>query len=166
MRCREVQDELGRFAAGELTAPERATIEAHLGSCAACRESLARLRRLEALLAAAPAPPLPEGFAARVVARAKERQAATGRRAGRPRPPRSAWDRLRFTATTAAALAAGLLLGLFMGRATWEPARRPLPLAAAQPADPVVASGFQVLVEPDGDSLAQIYLQLTAASDR
>jgi len=166
MRCREVQHKLDLFATGEVTPLERARIEVHLGSCAGCRQRLARLRRLEELLAAAPAPPPPEGFAARVVARAKERQAATARGTSRPRPARSAWDRIRFTAATAAALAAGLVLGLFMGRETWQSGALRPPVAAGQRADPVAASGFEALVEPGGDSLAQTYLELTAATDR
>jgi hypothetical protein len=64
-----------------------------------------------------------------------------------------------------AALAAGLILGMFMGHETWRAdGQQPLDVAT-RPADPLAASGFEYLVEPDGNSLAQAYVQLTAATD-
>jgi len=167
MRCREVQHKLDLFATQELTSSECEGIEAHLESCAGCREALWRLRRLEDLLAASPVPPVPEGFAARVVAQVKEQQTiAAARRSPRSRLVRLAWKRIRFSAATAAALAAGLMLGLFMGRDTWWSGTEGPSAAANQPAELLAASGFDDLVEPGGDSLAQAYLGLTTATDR
>lgn len=165
MRCREVQQKLDLLDTQELTSSEREGIEAHLESCAGCRAALLRLRRLEDLLAASPTPPVPEGFAAQVVARAKEQQAAVARRAPRPRFAQLGWNRIRFSAATAAALAAGLMLGLFMGRQTWWSGAQQPAAAASQPADLLAASGFEYLVEPGGDSLAQAYLRLTSGPD-
>jgi len=166
MSCREVQHKLDLFATGELTSSECEGIEAHLESCARCREALLRLRCLEDLLAASPAPPAPEGFAARVVAQVKEQQTiAAARRSPRIPLARLAWKRIRFSAATAAALAAGLMLGLFMGRDTWWSGAEGPSAAARQPADLLAASGFDDLVEPGGDSLGQAYLGLTTPTD-
>jgi len=58
------------------------------------------------------------------------------------------------------------MVGLFMGHGTWKAASQHSQAPAAQAADPLAASGFEYLVEPGGDSLAQAYLGLTATSDR
>src|SRR2546425_12951853 len=39
-------DRLSEYLDGELTAPERTTLEAHLASCEGCRTTLAELRRV------------------------------------------------------------------------------------------------------------------------
>jgi putative zinc finger protein len=166
MRCREVQHKLDLFVTQELTSSERERVAAHLGNCAECREALARLRRLEDVLAATPVPPVPEGFAARVVARAAEQQAVPTRQPAQPRLARSPRNRFRFTAATAAAMASGLLLGLFMGYETWRSGGPGPRGAAGQSNDLLAASGFESLVEPGGDSLAQSYLSLTMAGER
>lgn len=167
MRCSEVQQKLDLFATQELAPSVRERIEGHLESCEDCRKALAKLRRFEDLLTASPAPPVPDGFSARVVARAKERQAIVTRSDRMPRVSlRSRWKRLEFSAGTAAALATGLIVGLFMGHETWKAAAQHSKASAAQAVDPLAASGFEYLVEPGGDSLARAYLGLTATSDR
>ena len=161
MRCQAVQEKLNLYAAGELLPSVGAQIESHLQACPTCRKELARLRRLETLLRAATTPPVPEGFTARVLAEAKERAPATV--AARPLARRGAllsWERLDPWMGATAALAVGLMLGVFMGHATWQP-----PVATSQPVDPLAASSFEYLVEPGGDSLAQAYLQLTSGPD-
>jgi hypothetical protein len=70
------------------------------------------------------------------------------------------------SAGTAAALAAGLIIGIFMGHETWPPVGQQALDARTGLADPLAASGFEYLVEPGGDSLAQAYLGLTMATDR
>ena len=131
MRCSEIQQKLDLLGTHELTSSVRAQIEIHLHSCTECRQTLATIQQFEALLASTPAPPVPKGFAVRVVARAKERRAKE-RRATVPRAtvpcsePRllvvlqSAWRRLELSTVTAVALAAGLMLGLFLGHETWQ----------------------------------------------
>jgi len=62
--CGAVEERLREHVAGELTAAERAEVEAHLAACAACAAAAARERKLAALLdGLAPAPavdvPLP-----------------------------------------------------------------------------------------------------------
>ncbi len=167
MHCCEAREKLDLFAAQEVTSSERAAIEAHLASCAECRAALARLRRLGELLAAWPAPPVAQGFAGRVVARAKQQQTAVGgRRPGRLGWARSAWNRIRFPAATAAALAAGLVLGLWMGHHTWRSGVQRPPAASRGGGDLLAASGLGELAEPGGDSLGEAYLQLITAADR
>lgn len=162
MRCHEVQQNLDLLIRQELKPPVRDRIEVHLSGCGRCREELARLRRLEELLAAAPSPPVPDGFATRMVERVR-RKAARGyadfsaRRRVRDRLGRS----VRIAAGTAAALAGGLLLGGYLGVQTWGSA----PSRAIELTDPLAGSGLGQLVEPGGDSLAQAYLAMTTGRD-
>jgi anti-sigma factor RsiW len=44
MSCSDPNHDLHAYALGELTAPQRRQIEAHLSACAGCREELATLR--------------------------------------------------------------------------------------------------------------------------
>ena len=164
MRCHEFQQKLGLLGTHELAPSVRERIEVHLKSCPECRKALARIQQLEDLLTAAPAPPVPDGFALRVVARAKERQATVTRSEPRPLVPlRSAWRRLEFSVGTAVALAAGLMLGLFLGHETWRTTTGQPSAPAAQTSDLLlVASGFDLLGEPRGDSLAEAFYQLTS----
>jgi len=162
MRCREVRQMLDLFVRQELTPPVRETIEVHLGSCGRCREEFARLRRLEELLVSGPTPPVPEGFAQRVVERARREAVPHSAEVSvRHRLRKGLGRRVRIGAGTAAALAGGLLLGGYLGSQTWGNA----PPAAVEPADPVAGSGLGQLVEPEGDSLAQTYLALTAGDN-
>lgn len=165
MRCPDVQQKLDLFVTQELTHAVRERIEAHLESCDQCRETLARVRRFEDLLTAAPAPPVPDGFAARVVAQAKERRATT--RSGRmPRVSlRSGWKRFDLSVGTVASLVAGLLIGALMGHETWRSGGRQAIVPANRPADTLAASGFEYLIEPGGDSLAQAYIGLTSVRE-
>lgn len=162
MRCREVQNKLEPLAAQELTTKERVQIEAHLETCAACRGALAKVRRLEDMLLAAPIPPVPEGFAARVIAQARAQQAGARRPKPASRFAQPAWKRIRVSVGSAAALAAGLMLGVAMGFQTWQTGR----LGAVNPSgDLLAASGLESLAKPGGESLAETYLGLTTAGD-
>ena len=166
MRCRAVQEKLNLYAAGELLPSVGAQIESHLQACPTCRKELAKLRQLETLLRAVTTPPVPEGFAVRVLAQAKERALAAV--APRPLARRGAllsWERLGRWMGATTALAAGLMLGVFMGHATWQAAGPQQPVAVAQLVDPLATSSFEYLIEPGGDSLAQAYLQLTSGPD-
>lgn len=163
MRCRDSRNKLELLSAQALTPAERAQIETHLETCGACREALAKARRLEDLLLAAPAAPVPEGFAGRVIAQARLQQATAFRPKRASRFDQPAWKRFRVSVGTAAALAAGLLLGLAMGYQTWQAGR----LGAVKPSgDLLAASSLESLAEPGGDSLAETYLSLIAAGDR
>jgi len=77
--CAEAAAGLPRYLDGEMDAPERRRLEAHLVSCAGCRAELAELRGALETLAALPAPGLP--------AREAFREELRGRIATLP-PPR------------------------------------------------------------------------------
>src|SRR5436190_8265031 len=64
MTCRDVLDRVEAVAAGD--EPASAEFRAHLEGCIACAAALAQARRIEAMLAARPAPPAPVRFAAAV----------------------------------------------------------------------------------------------------
>jgi len=163
MRCKTIQQKLDLFLAEELTATGRKQVEAHLQSCADCRAELARLKQLLALLKGdAALPPVPEGFSSRLMAKAKERLAARRPPETVPSSLRRWWTSVSFPtrAEAAAMLAAGLLIGVFLGQQTWHSARPSTPQQAAQ-ADPLTAYAFDYLGDGPSDSLAGAYLALT-----
>jgi anti-sigma-K factor RskA len=107
------------YALGALNPHERARFEAHLESCAACRDELAELREAAGLLALAPpAATPPPDLEARALA-AVRRAAVEGAADGRPqpaaaprRPQRRAWTlRLGLAALAVAAVAGAFVLG-------------------------------------------------------
>jgi hypothetical protein len=65
-------------------------------------------------------------------------------------------------AASSAALAAGLLLGGYLGFGTWHSNGHPVESGAAEAAG---ASELGQFVEPGGDSLARVYLALISESD-
>ena len=168
MRCQTVRQKLEAYAAAEVPPQVRERIEGHLQSCSECREALARQKELEALIRNVPAPPVPDGFAGRVMARAHVRGEL-------PRPvSTSEWnpfrrlgrERLRLGAGTAAALAAGLLIGGLMG---WQTRQRSAVRSVAGDqmveTDPVAASGLSFATGLGGKSLGEAYLGLTWVPD-
>jgi hypothetical protein len=84
--CRQRREELGAYALGRLSEPERTALEAHLQGCDACRAELATLTPVAALLERADparleqAPRPPEGLAGRVLGRIRDEQRAKRRR--------------------------------------------------------------------------------------
>ena len=52
MNCRQVQKLLSGYSAGLVEGKRRQALQAHVASCAACRQHLAQLRALDQLLAA------------------------------------------------------------------------------------------------------------------
>jgi anti-sigma factor RsiW len=134
--CAAFGELLSALADRELPEADRARVEAHAGSCAACRRMLERFRRLDAALAEAPEPPA-------VPAERWDRMLAEIRRAGRVRgaavlrpAPSRPLRFLGFAAATAAAAAALLVVALVLpGRG------RP---------GPDYSSAESVAVEPSG----------------
>lgn len=80
--CGTAQQWMTESLEGALPTQEARALQAHLEGCPRCRETWAALREVDRLLAARPMPPVPEGFAARALARLEARQAAVAR-AGR-----------------------------------------------------------------------------------
>ncbi len=98
-----VTDRLQRYVDGELVAADAHEVDRHLRECAACRDECEALRGLWQLVdAGAPAAPAVSVW-----------PALAARRAGRGRPAPSHWLR---GGLAAAALAAGLMLGLGLDR--------------------------------------------------
>lgn len=161
MRCRTVQQKLDPYVAQELTPRLRDRMDAHLQQCEACRRELQRVRDLADLLTSEPAPPAPDGFSQRVVARARrESLSRQGNRRARKPACATGW-RLGRIATAGAALAAGLLLGAYLGMETW----RAPGAATASSGNPRAGTGVQQFTEPEGASLADAYFQLISGSD-
>ena len=130
--------------------------------------ALARQKELETLVCSVPAPPVPDGFAGRVMARARLRGEL-------PRPvSRSGWNafgwldpqRLRLGVGTVTALAAGLLIGAFIGGQTWQRSAVQLGVGTqVVEGDPVATSGFNSLTGLGDKSLGEAYLGLTWTPD-
>ena len=160
MRCEETLKQLAAFSAGELPADVRQAVQAHLAECAACRAALAEVDALAGVLASGQTPPVPPGFAARVMAAARQRQEPE---------PAAVWNLVRWWrlvpapmhAAAAAVLVIGLAVGLLMGWTT-SPARQAAPAPAAAQADPLDAYNLDYLGDAPSGSLADSYLALVS----
>jgi anti-sigma factor RsiW len=140
--CEEMQALLNAYLDGELHGRRLREVEAHLAACAACRDELADMRRVSALLRAAPSPDfLPAGrFVARLRLQMNAQDAARQPPPGRPYPqrrvasPRSspawawwlapaallaAWFFLRTAFTLTAAISAADMTGLLGQARAW-----------------------------------------------
>jgi anti-sigma factor RsiW len=131
MRCAQAQELMTATVDGELSPRQRGAFEAHLASCAACRDELTATERMLAALEALPmeteVPVLLEQETLRRV-RIEAAEEAERRAANRW------WTRLRVPAVAVTALAALVLVivGHDEGRRKAEVARTPA--AAAKPA--------------------------------
>ncbi len=67
--CEREREQIGAFLDGELEAGERAAFEAHLATCAGCRQAVEDHRQLARAFAALPAVAAPPDFEARFWAR-------------------------------------------------------------------------------------------------
>ena len=160
MRCEDVLKQLTAFSSGELSANVRQAVQAHLAECAACRAALAEVDAL-AVLASGRTPPVPRGFAARVMVAARQRQETK---------PVAAWNLMRWWRLTStpmhAAAAAVLIIGLSVGLVLgWTSATSPAQAEAAVQPDPVDAYQLDYLGEAPSGSLADSYLTLVAATN-
>ncbi len=176
MRCDRVQEKLNAFWDGELPVArsgDRATtclreeIENHLQDCLACRQEWVRLQKLADILSDAFVPAVPEGFAGRVLERARQRVAE-------PRVATAiAWNPLRWWAAlpvsgrvaAAAVLVIGVAAGTLMG---WQTGRRPSPAVVVETVpqqgdDPVAIYNLDYLGSAPDGSLPKAYLTLVAA---
>lgn len=116
MKCTRFRGLCGAYLDDQAPRDLRARMESHLGSCDACRRALESARALSALLRAQSAPPVPDGFAQRVMARARAQQSSVPSRLGVRDLVHRMLNSLRpVTAATAAVLATGLILGALMG---------------------------------------------------
>jgi anti-sigma factor RsiW len=111
--CRGFERPVQAYVDGELAAPERARVEAHLEACEACDSRARELSRLRQVLRRVPERRVSEGFEASLAAAVREREATS--------PVLAWWDRLRLrlewryrlpALATAGSLAAALLVGV------------------------------------------------------
>ena len=167
MRCEVVKKSLDLYLTQTLAPAQRDQLESHLVSCTACREQLRRLQQLAEVLAAdVRIPAVPTGFRDRVMACAQDR---TSRRPAVDRPAQSLrdwWASLPVPVRVgwATSLAAGLLIGTFLGRQTWAIADQGSTLVTASSRSDVGTSGeLDYLTDSPGDSLALTFLALTRA---
>ena len=105
--CTDVQLLLAEFCSGELERQEAAGVASHLRECPACREELAREKRLREALGSLPVQPCPGELTAAL----REIPPATGRGSGRlPATGRVSFRRAAWAGLAAAAAALALLL--------------------------------------------------------
>jgi len=161
MHCKDVQGQLKAFASSQVRVDTRQRIQAHLTECAACRTALGRIDPVAGVLADVQTPPIPPGFAARVMTAARRRrQAESG----------PTWDLLRWWQLTsapmhlaaAAVLVIGLAAGWMMG---WSAAPSTGQMAPAGQSDPLSTYQLDVLSEAPNGSLAGSYLTLVATTN-
>ena len=116
MHCKRIIALLSPYVDDALLGSRKHAVEHHLRACEACRTQLERIRQLGNLLDDLPVPPVPEGFAARIMAEAKTRLPET--KPKRMLPP-VIWDPLRwfaeFSAPMRLAACATVLLACVVG---------------------------------------------------
>jgi len=149
MECRDVRERLEACSTGELEAVEFEQVTRHLESCGDCRGAFNRHRSFAALLRGAALPPVPAGFAARVLAAASAPRTA--------RNPFRWWGSVSLPMRAAAALvlAAGLLAGALMGWDAGSRGRDP-----SSPPAPLDSHYADFLSPAPESSMVQAYLAL------
>lgn len=158
MRCETVQDNLIAFARGDSPPDERRALEAHLRGCPTCRLALGEVDPIAATLVRGQTPPVPGGFAARVMAAARRGQATEAFIGWNP----LRWWRLTSTplrAAAAAVLVVGLTVGLVMG---WTSMPSPAQAPVAAQADPLEVYHLDYLGDAPAESLTDSYLALVS----
>lgn len=163
MNCKKVLSRLQAYVDGEVPEKLRGGIEKHLDACPACRSQVESARQLAGLLDALPVPPLPQGFAARVMAEAKRKTPIANKRTPfSPREwPSTQWLHELSASMRAAVCAAALvacLLGMFMSKEFAFDAHRP-----ASVGEPENLAGFEWFSPTPPASLGSIYLSYVSA---
>jgi anti-sigma factor RsiW len=155
MKCQKVHEKLDAYVARELPPGKAQRLENHLKTCPACREALVGARRIAAVLSETQAPPLPDGFADRVVSRARRRVPAVERKHA-VAPPWSRFSTLAWRSAVAAGVVVGLALGAIMGRDVSEPSQ-----VGASVRDAVVETyQLDYFAEAPGGSVADGMIQM------
>lgn len=153
MLCKEFRSRLSACLDGEL--PETATqeIEEHLRVCAGCNAALDQLRKADSLLDADVPPPVPHGFADRVMSAAN---------AGEPKPTPATVPLWPSLLRIAAAVLIGLGFGGWMASDLWRDSEAP---TATTQADVTEAYNIDALADAPNGSLAASYLSLASGID-
>jgi len=166
MRCIAVRKQLNRYLDAELAPDAREAVEHHLSACPACRAALAELQGVAGMWTALKTPPVPEGFAARVMQEARKRTAS------KPQRTWASWPWLRWWCEQSLAMHAGaavmVVVGVFAGAFLSGSFSSSRPLATAGgPAKPAnaVAENLTLLSGTPHGSLDQTYLALAFPSE-
>ena len=141
-------DRLSEYVDGELTGEERALLDAHLATCAACTTTLAELTAVVASARALPdqlpVPDLWPGIEARIAAFARDTRAAADREARGPGAPAAVRSfpgvRRGLVLSWPQLAAAGLALVFLSGGGAWYLARNARPAATTSSPAPGVAT--------------------------
>jgi len=165
MRCEKVRVKIDAYLTGELSPQDHAAVEEHTKACDSCRAAVVTARKLTRLGQAASVPPIPEGFAQRLRALARQRIA-------RPTPLAATWNpaawwrtvSMPMRAAAAAVLVVGLATGVLMGWDTGQAAAaQPAPLVSQS--DPLAVYNMDYLTDAPNGSLAESYLALVSDSN-
>jgi anti-sigma factor RsiW len=73
MNCKETLSHLHAYFDGEVPAKLMHEMDEHLGVCPSCRSQVERIRQVDDILDSISVPPLPEGFATRVMTESRKR---------------------------------------------------------------------------------------------
>ncbi len=134
---RDLPDELlSAYLDGEVSAEERAAVEAHLATSATDRQLLAELRSLRRDMALLPAAAVSPDFAQRVVQAAVAAKAAASAAASVSKADNRGRGRWLWAAAAAGAAAACLLVAATF----WRPDPNPVAGGPQTPADPLIAA--------------------------
>ncbi|MEV0664759.1 anti-sigma factor family protein [Actinomadura luteofluorescens] len=166
--CTEARTALGSYVLGALDPGERSRLEAHLEGCPACRDELAGMAGLPALLGrvdeahlervAGPPPELLDGLLARAAERRRSRFGRLGRLAG----GRAGWAPL--AAAACLLLVVGGLFGglLFPSRTDGAGSGPPPPPSSTSSPAPVVAGERINASDPEGAVKGYVVLRRKA----
>jgi anti-sigma factor RsiW len=166
MRCKGILPRLDAYLDGELPADQGHRVEDHLKTCQRCRDRLERIRHVGDLLDVLDVPPLPQGFAGRVMAEARRRAL--------PMPKKGPllgvdWLPLRWYTqltipmrlATCAMVLLACLLGMFMSRDLSLSGSSRTNVAEAENLD-----GFEWFSPTPPASLGSAYLTLASTSTK
>jgi len=160
MDCKRFEKHLNAYVDGAVPPALQAAMQTHTASCPACRRKIEALTQIgDVLRAAVPLPPVPEGFANRVMARAAAEKPPVPLRLVPWLPSFEWWQEMTSPTRAAAAalLVTGIGLGAFMG---WDTGRLQESSVGEIQTDSVVQYKLDFFEEAPAGSLAQVYLAL------
>jgi len=137
MRCRKTISYLNAYVDGELPEGLCPILEAHLAACESCRRRLEGIRGIdEVFQGRLPVPPVPDGFAERVIAEARRRQPM---RIPERHSPSPVWNPLQWIAGLLAPMRLAACVTVFLA------------LVAGLSLDGRVVTGQNVFIEQGKD---------------